>query len=284
MSSNENYKWDDELDSLSPYEIAVLAFTSPRAVEGSDDHESIVTVTSKESYIWAAAIAHAVMWNPELNEETVLRALRNSVESAVRQSSDYFLGFDLKDRRWISNRLIDGFFSYLGIRVQDVDEIRRRAEHAVRSLVWKGYIEDPFSKKIAAISLAVLMVTPVGFTSAGENAFRLNALTWEYSQKPEGHNIQRQMRIKAGEIATAVMNKIVPTFIDAVRQLSGDDGKTAPPDEIQKSLKNRGYYHGAIDGKVGPQTATALRHFQNDHYLEQTGYPDQATLSALGLR
>lgn len=41
--------------------------------------------------------------------------------------------------------------------------------------------------------------------------------------------------------------------------------------EIQKALKNAGYYAGAIDGKKGPKTKKAIEDFQRANSLEADG-------------
>jgi N-acetylmuramoyl-L-alanine amidase len=57
-----------------------------------------------------------------------------------------------------------------------------------------------------------------------------------------------------------------------------------PAEEIQGlqgRLRNLGYYQGRIDNHLGPKTAAALRKFQKDHELEQTGKADAATKKKL---
>jgi Putative peptidoglycan binding domain len=69
----------------------------------------------------------------------------------------------------------------------------------------------------------------------------------------------------------------------------GDGGDGQPPgaqDEtsaIQSRLANLGFYHGAIDGKVGSGTESALKAFQAQHGLKPSGQIDDETLNALGL-
>jgi hypothetical protein len=69
----------------------------------------------------------------------------------------------------------------------------------------------------------------------------------------------------------------------------GDGGYGQPPgaqDEtsaIQSRLANLGFYHGAIDGKVGSGTESALKAFQAQHGLKPSGQIDDETLNALGL-
>lgn len=50
---------------------------------------------------------------------------------------------------------------------------------------------------------------------------------------------------------------------------------------VQAALYARGYYTGALDGLVGPQTRSALSQFQRDSGLNVSGTIDSATLNAL---
>jgi peptidoglycan hydrolase-like protein with peptidoglycan-binding domain len=53
---------------------------------------------------------------------------------------------------------------------------------------------------------------------------------------------------------------------------------------VQRELSQLGYYHGPIDGLIGPQTANAVRRFQSVGKLSVTGQIDSPTLQALGVR
>jgi len=50
---------------------------------------------------------------------------------------------------------------------------------------------------------------------------------------------------------------------------------------VQTALKKAGYYQGPIDGKVGPQTKTAITKFQQDHGLTADGLLGRKTWSEL---
>lgn len=52
---------------------------------------------------------------------------------------------------------------------------------------------------------------------------------------------------------------------------------------VQRELRRHGYYYGAIDGLIGPQTRAALARFQRDNGLYVTRAIDGPTLAALGL-
>ncbi|MFO1324772.1 MAG: peptidoglycan-binding domain-containing protein [Burkholderiales bacterium] len=51
----------------------------------------------------------------------------------------------------------------------------------------------------------------------------------------------------------------------------------------QAALNGQGYDAGAVDGQFGPNTQGAVRRFQADRGLAQTGTLDDATLAALGV-
>jgi len=52
---------------------------------------------------------------------------------------------------------------------------------------------------------------------------------------------------------------------------------------VQQLLYQLGYYQGPIDGRIGPQTAKAVRWFQSVDTLSVTGQIDGPTLKALGV-
>jgi peptidoglycan hydrolase-like protein with peptidoglycan-binding domain len=58
----------------------------------------------------------------------------------------------------------------------------------------------------------------------------------------------------------------------------------ASPDQIkeaQQQLKQKGFYQGQVDGKMGPETEAALRRFQQSSGLPVTAQLDQETLQRL---
>jgi hypothetical protein len=60
-----------------------------------------------------------------------------------------------------------------------------------------------------------------------------------------------------------------------------------PPDQVvanvQSTLQAQGYYHGAVDGTLGPVTRAALATYQLDHSLYATAAIDEPTLESLGM-
>ena len=52
---------------------------------------------------------------------------------------------------------------------------------------------------------------------------------------------------------------------------------------VQTQLASRGYYHGPIDGVIGPESRQAIQAFQKSRRLPETGLIDPSLLKALNL-
>lgn len=52
---------------------------------------------------------------------------------------------------------------------------------------------------------------------------------------------------------------------------------------VQRALKELGYYAGDLNGSLGVDTRRALTAYQQDYGLDTTGVVDEATVRALGL-
>jgi Putative peptidoglycan binding domain len=64
---------------------------------------------------------------------------------------------------------------------------------------------------------------------------------------------------------------------------SADQYSDSTVSAAQAELVSRGYYRGAIDGIVGPQTRDAIGRYQRDHGLTVSGVLTADTLQSLGL-
>ena len=60
-------------------------------------------------------------------------------------------------------------------------------------------------------------------------------------------------------------------------------GNTNTVVEVQRGLARAGYYHGAIDGIMGPQTRRAIRAYERDHNMPAYGIIDRQFLATMGL-
>jgi len=76
---------------------------------------------------------------------------------------------------------------------------------------------------------------------------------------------------------TRTMDMLTTTTIPIIRYWSGL--ATA----VQTQLASRGYYHGPIDGVIGPESREAIQAFQKSRGLAASGLIDPSLLKALNL-
>ena len=106
-------------------------------------------------------------------------------------------------------------------------------------------------KKALRIGAVALAVAAVGTSTA---IFKLGQTSEEYALAPY--------------VQTAVLKK----------GATGGEVK-----ELQRRLKQWGYYNGAIDGIYGTQTVEAVKYFQRKNGLTPDGIAGKATFEALGM-
>jgi peptidoglycan hydrolase-like protein with peptidoglycan-binding domain len=83
-----------------------------------------------------------------------------------------------------------------------------------------------------------------------------------------------------GGTGTDTMNRDTPRAQDA----SGATQSMAQVRRAQEALKDEGHDPGPIDGVMGPRTKEALRGFQKQENLQETGRLDRETLEKLGVQ
>jgi peptidoglycan hydrolase-like protein with peptidoglycan-binding domain len=59
------------------------------------------------------------------------------------------------------------------------------------------------------------------------------------------------------------------------------DPRSSATKALQAALARRGYYHGSVDGALGPETRNAIRSFQAHQGLPVTGQVDGRLIRAL---
>jgi len=54
--------------------------------------------------------------------------------------------------------------------------------------------------------------------------------------------------------------------------------------KVQEALKNEGYTISSVDGVMGPETRSALKKYQSENGLEESGRLNEKTISAMNIK
>src|SRR5215212_4939990 len=90
----------------------------------------------------------------------------------------------------------------------------------------------------------------------------------------------RALRELQGNFGLETTGELDPKTAGAIDAARGRDTENAVT-SVQTALTELGYYAGLIDGDYGPATTRAMRHFQSDHGLEESGDFDATTAATL---
>lgn len=129
-------------------------------------------------------------------------------------------------------------------------------------------------KKFLLIALVAVVVLPLAILGCKGKV--------EKSQAPETSAAMPEAMAPAGEpLATTEPAQVVATETippSAAPQMAGKPAQQAVSQDqdtrnkdIQKALKNAGFYAGSIDGKLGPKTKKAIEEFQTSKGLKADG-------------
>lgn len=86
------------------------------------------------------------------------------------------------------------------------------------------------------------------------------------------------MKLITTAAVTLALGMLGLNLVPAASATSREEAKT-----VQKSLSDKGFYSGPIDGLVGPQTRAGIRQYQESEGLPVTGRLDADTAGKLGV-
>ena len=146
----------------------------------------------------------------------------------------------------------------------------------------------------SALSLALIFSTAAN--AAGEDGTAQNTTPMTGKQKATAIGATTGAVAGAvvggpvGAVAGAVVGGVVGHQgtdangkVSSNREASPATGSDSTVRSAQDALNAQGYSVGAVDGQWGPNTSSAVRRFQADKGLAQSGTLDSATLAALGV-
>ena len=97
---------------------------------------------------------------------------------------------------------------------------------------------------------------------------------------PQTGNTSGAQAIEVLPVETSPITQAVAPMVDPTA--AGADGAgLSREQQIQTALKNAGFYHGNIDGKIGPASKRAVEEFQKQHNLKVDGKVGPQTWGAL---
>ncbi len=106
---------------------------------------------------------------------------------------------------------------------------------------------------------------------------QVNVLTSELERVDQDLQ-ETRAAVQPGGAASARYASGVSTSGSVYRTPSGFE---LPSADIQRALKNAGYYQGTIDGKIGGGTKDAIKAFQRDNGLDADGVCGRTTWTKL---
>jgi murein L,D-transpeptidase YcbB/YkuD len=101
----------------------------------------------------------------------------------------------------------------------------------------------------------------------------------KYQIKDLSSNVQRQPSLSVED--EAPVHKSSTSSADQGASSDKIIKVSASISDVQKALKNAGFYKGSIDGKVGQQTKKAIESFQRQHNLTADGVIGRRTWEEL---
>lgn len=137
-----------------------------------------------------------------------------------------------------------------------------------------GFVAGLFGHLLArpASTLGGLVMTATAI------AILTNALALQKGPHPAPLFVGTRPLTSATRIGAAAATIPVPVASETVSSSAVDSGLIA---DIQRGLKDFGYYKGDVDGLSGPQTSQAILAFERAFHLTPTGEPSNNVLLAI---
>ena len=139
---------------------------------------------------------------------------------------------------------------------------------------------------VTFLLLSGLVLASTGCVTRGRHQREINGLQGQIAQMDQDLKAQEERsRALEAELearrgaTTGAREKAAGGFQGGVYRTPS--GFELPAADLQKALKSAGYYAGAIDGEIGPDSREAIRNFQRDNGLSVDGVCGRQTWSKL---
>lgn len=129
-------------------------------------------------------------------------------------------------------------------------------------------------KKVNLLFLCILILAATGCVSKSRYQREVGDLQNQVAQK------DAELRAEQEKIQVQQGKKFAPGAFTGANYRT-PSGFEISASQVQKALKNAGYYAGGMDGKIGPSSREAIRNFQHDNGLTADGVCGKATWAKL---
>ncbi len=218
------------LDSLTPFDIAVLEMTSPSEItgDGGVSPAGQILVTSKASYLWAAAIAYVVVTRPDMEDwevfDRVLYALKERAGELREIYTSPPTDNNITGQAFIGLNILKSFLEVSQMPPGAVDTVTHLAAEAMRNLENAGLIEDPLSKRVRDVLLTVVLLLPVNYTSTTEKGgvvkTQIESLAASYAGEGRPDHADLKLKLKVDKAVKAFKDKFVPAIEELINSES----------------------------------------------------------------
>jgi hypothetical protein len=147
--------------------MAALEITNNPNVNSKRKKSRSALLTTKQTYLWAALLAHVAESAPNVTSENVISAAtvrglsRNDIKRVYEEFSSTYESEETTKRS--APDVLGATIRALGLNVT-THQLTNSAKAAYESLLRKGLIEDPLEILVGGIAVAVVGLLPVSFT------------------------------------------------------------------------------------------------------------------------
>ena len=178
-----------KLTRMSLAEMAVLELSNDRKNK-PDPARGVVTVTTKEAYVWGALLAHVAENHPDLAVADVVRAATARHRKQIQRYYADFppLGYEKVNATSDYPPIPDALGQAISnLRLTtSLEKLKAAAEASYKSLLRKGLIEDPIEILAGGILFSVIGLIPTSFTQKTKEgrtiSKKLKAMFWSYEK------------------------------------------------------------------------------------------------------
>lgn len=221
------------LEQITPYELAILELTYDGDVHRPElkpfQPKEPIVLTTKDSYIWASSVALLLERRPDISEQEILSALRDSIRAMRETLTEYYSSYRAPSlggyEAYVFADLHKEFCRRLHLGEEFAEKASVEAVRAYSSLIDRQYIEDPVITTLFGWPIALIGLIPYSFTKRtrrGKVIYRkIESLFWRYEMRETAGERQQHFYLKILKYLRALKRAFVEDTEDEVDRPPG---------------------------------------------------------------